>query len=404
MLTTLIKFMDELHIEYTTLMSIPTSVCSHKSEPDLNPLSGRHHCGPNYYLPDLVKNKKMICEQDYALALKSVELFPDTEVDARLACKYGMLPPDEKKRFDPMITGLPLGDPRCSTRLLEKLAYMPDVFTGVGEITVHKEVVDHLLKSTWADLENNVSPLITLIGTCGEIGMPVVIHCDVSLPCEGPEEMPKFLNGIKRLFGHEKVTATTIVWAHAGGLGRYVNAPPSHVEQLSSMLNELPNLNIDISWTVVAERLTDPASSEQWISLIRTHSDRFLFGSDALAPKTKEIWNETYDKYLPLLDKLPPDFAEIVCLANYRRVFVDARKRVRDFEQTRLPAIMQKLRENWLRGPNLQSSLPTYISASASTSTSTSTTNSNSNSNSNSASASNSDSYSTSNSTQFAYS
>jgi hypothetical protein len=128
------------------------------------------------------------------------------------------------------------------------------------------------------------------------------------------------------------------------------------------MLAEHPNLHIDISWTVVAERLTAEAeSSDRWKSLINDFPDRFLFGSDALAPKDKASWNATYEKYKPLLNDLELECQEKVCNSNYRRVFVDARKRVREFENTRLPKIMEKLQENFEVGLRVQSSLPAYI-------------------------------------------
>lgn len=370
-----IELMDELEIDCTTLMSIPTSVCSHTQEPEWQPLSGRHHCGPFYYLPDVVKVKEKICTADYALALEAAHLYTNTGVDASLASKYRALTDDKKNRLDPMVTGLYLGDPRCGTNLLTTLNENPGVFTGVGEITVEKEVVNHLLTERWANLETNALPLITLIHTCGQIGMPVVLHCDVALPSQNSDVPPKYLDGLKKLFTDEKVKNTTLVWAHAGGLGRYVNAPDNHVKTLRSMLEAHSNLHVDISWDVVAERLIkDPEASDQWKNLIGDYSDRFLFGSDALAPKEKATWNTTYEKYSSLFDELAPEVKDKVCRANYKRVFVDAREKVREFEKTKLPEIIERLQENFEKGPDMQSSLPSYISGSAPVSTSNSTT------------------------------
>lgn len=333
----LIAEMDALGIEYATLMPIPTNVLSSQSDPDWDPCKGERHCGPDYYLPTQIMAKRTIGSEDIRVARAATELYVNTGVDATTATLYLQLPQAQRRRLDPMITGLHLGDMHSSSYLLQKLAQHPGVFTGVGEITVHKEVVQDLFAGNrQADLEGNVEPLLKLLKTCGEIGMPVVLHCDVDLPSLQDNDAPAYLQGIRRLFLQPDVANTSIVWAHAGGLGRFVNAPANHVATLRQMLEDkaMRHVHVDLSWGVVAERLTQsPQTQAEWTALIVDHPQRFLFGSDALAPADRDAWNKTYASYASLLASLPDGVRHQVLRGNYERVFVRARSRVRAFEK-----------------------------------------------------------------------
>lgn len=345
--TTLIADMDQLGIRYATLMPIPTNVLSSQPEPAWKPLSGQHHCGPTYYLPQRLLASRTLNAQDMAEAHQATELYMNTGVDATTALRYQQLGRAEQQRLDPMITGLHIGDMHSSTYLLRKLQEHPGVFTGVGEITVHKEVVEQLFAGNRrVSLEGNIAPLCKLLETCGGIGMPVVLHCDVGQPCADAQEAPAYLEGIRRLFSDPAVTGTTIVWAHAGGLGRFVNAPAGHVDALRSMLSDsrYAHVHIDLSWLVVAERLVaEPEAMARWVELIEAFPKRFLYGSDAMAPVDPEGWNRTYATYQELMQRLSPACRARVCLANYQNVFVAARSKVRAFEKHMLPGIIASM-------------------------------------------------------------
>jgi hypothetical protein len=345
-----IDYMDTLGIGYTTLMPIPTSVSHTGGQEKLEKSVVNCGCSPDYYLLPEMMNRKVISDEQIMKCAEVIQLFPHTDVDDDTAFLLRPLKPEQRVRFDPMITGLLIGMDDCSISLLEKLERHPGVFTGVGEITVHKEVVDDLLKAPWANLTTNCNPLLQLFRTCAMIGMPVVLHCDVSMHGEGPDIVPRYLADLKKLFAHEYARGTTIVWAHAGGLGRFVNAPGGHVGALRTMMEDpdLAHVHIDLSWKVVAERLTENAETlDEWAALINAHSTRFLFGSDSLVPKDTDTWNATFHQYKPLFDRLTDDSAEKITRKNYKRVFVDAREKVRRFERETLPGIMAERQANY---------------------------------------------------------
>ncbi len=174
----------------------------------------------------------------------------------------------------------------------------------------------------------------------GVIGMPVVLHCDVDslnnqglrpFDIEGHE--PSHLVGLRAFFGHEEVKNTNIVWAHAGGLGRFIDEPNNHIEVLDKMLQEHPNLSLDISWSQVANKLTsNPEKQELWTNFIEKNSSRILFGSDALSPQDNQTWDQTREIYKNLLGSLSDEARASILHGNYERIFVDARPKVREFE------------------------------------------------------------------------
>ena len=372
----LIAEMDALGIRYATLMPIPTNVLSSQPDPEWNPCEGQQHCGPHYYLPGHMMAKRALTSKDMDEARAATELYVNTGVDATTAMHYSTLTAAERHRFDPMITGLHLGDMHSSTYLLQKLTEHPGVFTGVGEITVHKEVVQDLFAGKrQANLGSNAGALIKLLQTCGTIGMPVVLHCDVDLPGQENNASPIYLEGIRRLFCDPCVSQTNIVWAHGGGLGRFVNAPAGHTATLRHLLEDsrMKHVHIDLSWSVVAERLTQsPQTQAEWVSLITDHSERFLFGSDALAPKDRDAWNKTYASYNGLLMSLTDAVRLKLLQGNYQRLFVDARERVRAYEKFFLASALRDASQ--LRHAATPSSLPAGVPTATATATATTTT------------------------------
>jgi hypothetical protein len=92
-------------------------------------------------------------------------------------------------------------------------------------------------------------------------------------------------------------------------------------------------LSLDISWGQVARKLvSNPEKQKEWGDFLEKNSSRILFGSDALSPKTNEIWEETKEIYKTLLGGLSDAARASILHGNYQKVFVDARPKVREFE------------------------------------------------------------------------
>jgi len=66
--------------------------------------------------------------------------------------------------------------------------------------------------------------------------------------------------------------------------------------------------------------------------LIERHPDRFLFGTDEVAPKDQASYLKVYDMYAPLRAKLTPEARQMLLKGNYERLFDAARVKVRAWE------------------------------------------------------------------------
>jgi hypothetical protein len=99
------------------------------------------------------------------------------------------------------------------------------------------------------------------------------------------------------------------------------------------------NLNFDISWAEVAKYITaSPEATRITADLINRYPDRFLFGTDEVAPTNQENYLKIYSMYAPLWKLLTPEASQKVRKGNYERLFDEARSKVRAWEKTNLGA------------------------------------------------------------------
>ncbi len=128
---------------------------------------------------------------------------------------------------------------------------------------------------------------------------------------------------------------TTIIWAHAG-LGRIVRPVKDHLGMIERALSNpaLAHLYIDLSWDEVAKYVVaTPESLQATADLVNRYPDRFLFGTDEVAPPDQAKYLKTYDMYAPFFAKLTPDASAKLRLGNYARLFDEARVKVRAWER-----------------------------------------------------------------------
>jgi hypothetical protein len=77
-------------------------------------------------------------------------------------------------------------------------------------------------------------------------------------------------------------------------------------------------------------------ATRQTAELIGHHADRFLFGTDASAAPTREVYLKTYLAYDPLWNILDRETSRKVRLANFARIFDNSRRKVRAWESVHL--------------------------------------------------------------------
>jgi len=103
------------------------------------------------------------------------------------------------------------------------------------------------------------------------------------------------------------------------------------------MLND-PDFNhvyYDLSWDVTAKYVTaTPESLQYTADILNRYPERFLFGTDNVAPKSSEAHFKVYEIYAPLWEKLTPEAREKILKGNYERLFDAASKKVRAWENS----------------------------------------------------------------------
>ena len=101
---------------------------------------------------------------DYYLLADS-ELYYYSFTDAIIAAQYLHLPPEDRARIDPMITGFNPTDMYAADHIRRVLLMYPGVFSGIGEFSVHKEFVSSKVAGHTASLLNPaLDKILTLAG------------------------------------------------------------------------------------------------------------------------------------------------------------------------------------------------------------------------------------------------
>jgi hypothetical protein len=254
--------------------------------------------------------------------------------DAVIAMAYLALPQRDRGRFDPMITGFDPGDMYAADHVRRVLKLFPGVFEGIGEFSVHKEFVSSKIAGGGASLTD--PSLDRLIDFAEEVGLVVLLHNDMVRPFTKEEKVQPYFDQLTALYARHP--QATIIWAHMG-LGRVVSPVKNEVSYLEQVLSNpaMKNVYFDISWDEVAKYvLANDATTTITANLINRYPDRFLFGSDVVAPKSPEAYFAVYEMYKPLWAKLTPETRQKVLRGNYERLFDAARVKVRAWEKANL--------------------------------------------------------------------
>jgi len=295
-------------------------------------------------------------------------------IDAMVAMDYLKLSRADRTRLDPMIVGFNPMDRYGVNHIKRLLILFPGVFTGIGEFSVHKELVGDKIDddpiganippgeklppdATDSDRNTLYNPsLRAIFKFAAESGLIVSLHTDVyparvthdgkviSLSPQAP-----YTAGMKRLCGENP--RTTVYWAHTG-LGRFVKPAPDHLRTVSEILDACPNWYADLSWDLVQSYMVDPKpgmpTTDEWAGFLIKYQDRLLWGSDTVIFTKNKIddrgnpvmgtempvadYLAVLDILAPLWKKVGPEVSRKIRIGNHVRLFDAARVRVRAWE------------------------------------------------------------------------
>jgi predicted TIM-barrel fold metal-dependent hydrolase len=248
-----------------------------------------------------------------------------------MAMAYKSLTPAEQARFDPMITGFNPADMYAADHIKRVLLTFPGVFSGIGEFTIHKEFVSAKIAGKTA---STLDPALDrILDFAGEAGLVAIVHNDVDMPFPKPNQEPWMVLQFRDLLVRHP--SAKVIWAHAG-VGRIVRPVMAQLVMMEAGLAnpKLQNLYIDISWTELAKYVVEtPETTTTMAGLINRFPDRFLFGTDEVAPTEQGKYLKIYDIYQPLLAQLTPEAKQKLLKGNYERLFDEARRKVRAWEK-----------------------------------------------------------------------
>jgi predicted TIM-barrel fold metal-dependent hydrolase len=223
------------------------------------------------------------------------------------------------------------------------LQIYPGVFSGIGEFSIHKEFVSGKVAGERASLTDPA--LDRILDFAGEAGLVVILHCDIDMPFTKRTDLPIYYTQMRDLLARHP--RTTIIWAHTG-LGRVVQPgpvqatagaaqrPPTHLELIERILADprLGHVYFDISWDELAKyALSSGAVIEQVAATFDRYPDRFLFGTDNVAPPDLATDIKVYEMWAPVFERLRPATRAAITMGNYERLFDAARLRVRAWER-----------------------------------------------------------------------
>jgi hypothetical protein len=265
--------------------------------------------------------------------------------DAYIARVYQSLPKAQQARLDPMITGFNPTDMYGVDHIRRVLELFPGVFSGIGEFSIHKEFVSAKIAGETASLTNPA--LDRILDFAGEVGLAVIIHNDIDMPFAKAGTEPVYLTQMKNLL--RRHPNTTIIWAHIG-LGRVVHPTqgqdsgdggddersPAYRDIVEQMVRDptLGHVYYDISWDEVAKyAIASPEVEKRTAEFFNRYPDRFLFGTDNVAPADQEAQLRVYHLWDPIWAQLTPEASLKIRKGNYERIFDAARAKVRAWEK-----------------------------------------------------------------------
>jgi predicted TIM-barrel fold metal-dependent hydrolase len=184
-----------------------------------------------------------------------------------------------------------------------------------------------------------------ILDFAAEAGLVVIIHNDVDMPFAKTDAPPVYLEQMRALLKRHQ--NASIIWAHVG-LGRIVHPVqisgsaeaatrnPTQFEIVESMLEDpaFNHVHFDISWDEVAKyAVASPESIARVSTILNRYPNRFLFGTDTVAPSGPAAYYAVFDIWKPVWSRLTADASQKVRIGNYERIFDEGRRRVRAWEK-----------------------------------------------------------------------
>ncbi|HCJ29954.1 MAG TPA: 5-oxo-L-prolinase [Pseudomonas sp.] len=281
----LLKAMDAGGIDHVMISGIPVAKKWHENEPKR----------PRYYAGD------------------DAPVYWYSATDVVVAAALKELDDEQRRRFHPFLSGFNPNDKNADAHIRRMLELDPGLWQGLGEIFTRHDDVTALTEGDTPRANNEA--LTRVYHLAAEFDLPVMLHSNIT---SKRERNPLYLAELEEpLRNHPH---TRFIWAHAGTsmeLHRHQEKLEFLLPTVSRLLNDYPNLYIDLSWTVLHPYLLDQKGKpdRDWVKLVERHPSRFMLGSDVVG--RFDALGEAMQAFVPFLDALSADTARMVARDNF---------------------------------------------------------------------------------------
>ncbi|MBA1262099.1 amidohydrolase family protein [Stutzerimonas sp. NM35] len=281
----LIEAMDEGGIDHVMVSGIPVAKKWHENEPKR----------PRYYAGD------------------DAPVYWYSATDMIVAAAMEELDEQQRLRFHPFLSGFNPNDKNAATHIRRMLELNPGLWQGIGEVFTRHDDITALTEGDTPRANNEA--LAKVYHLAAEFDLPVMLHSNIT---SKRERNPLYLGELEEpLRNHPH---TRFIWAHAGTsmeLHRHQEQLDFLLPTVSRLLDDYPNLHIDLSWTMLKPYLLNAEGTprKEWLELVERHPTRFMLGSDVVG--RFDSLAEGMQAFVPFLDALPKKVANQVALDNF---------------------------------------------------------------------------------------
>ncbi len=281
----LLEAMEAGDIDHVMISGIPVAKKWHENEPKR----------PRYYAGD------------------DAPVYWYSATDVVVAAALKELSDEQRRRFHPFLSGFNPNDKNADAHIRRMLELDPGLWQGLGEIFTRHDDVTALTEGDTPRANNEA--LTRVYHLAAEFDLPVMLHSNIT---SKRERNPLYLAELEEpLRNHPH---TRFIWAHAGTsmeLHRHQEKLEFLLGTVTRLLDDYPNLYIDLSWTMLKPYLLDEKDQPDpdWIKLVERHPSRFVLGSDVVG--RFDSLGESMRAFVPFLDALSPDTARKVARDNF---------------------------------------------------------------------------------------
>ena len=290
----LLEAMDAGNIDHVMISGIPVAKKWHENEPKR----------PRYYAGD------------------DAPVYWYSATDVLVAAAVKTLNQEQRKRFHPFLSGFNPNDKNADAHIRRMLELEPGLWQGLGEIFTRHDDVTALTEGDTPRANNEA--LTRVYRLAAEFDLPVMLHSNIT---SKRERNPLYLAELEEALRNHP--HTRFIWAHAGTsmeLHRHQEKLDFLLPTVTRLLDDYPNLYIDLSWTMLRPYLLDQKGNadEDWVALIERHPTRFMLGTDVVG-RFNNLASGIQD-FEPFLDALSESAARNVARDNFLNVLSRSRK------------------------------------------------------------------------------